>query len=90
MTTEQIWIGIGLIGQFLFSCRFIIQWYASEKQKKSIIPLSFWYFSIGGSLTLLAYAVYRLDPVFILGQSMGLFIYFRNLILIHRDSTYAA
>jgi len=90
MTIEQIWIGIGLFGQLLFSCRFIIQWYTSEKQKKSIIPMSFWYFSIGGSLTLLAYAIYRLDPVFILGQSMGLIIYFRNLMLIHREKTYAA
>jgi lipid-A-disaccharide synthase-like uncharacterized protein len=85
MTTEQIWIGIGLFGQLLFSCRFILQWLASEKLKKSVIPLAFWYFSIAGSLTLLSYAIYRTDPVFILGQSMGLFIYVRNLILIYRD-----
>ena len=85
MTTEQIWIGIGLFGQLLFSCRFILQWIASEKQKKSVIPLAFWYFSIAGSLTLLAYAIYRTDPVFILGQSMGFVIYMRNLILIYRE-----
>ena len=90
MTTEQMWIGIGLFGQLLFSCRFIIQWITSEKQKKSVIPLAFWYFSIAGSLTLLAYAVYRTDPVFILGQFMGLFIYMRNLILIHREKIYSA
>lgn len=90
MTTEQIWIGIGLFGQLLFSGRFIIQWLASEKQKKSIIPLAFWYFSIAGSLTLLAYAIYRTDPVFILGQSMGLFIYVRNLMLIQQDKIYPA
>ena len=90
MTTEQIWIGIGLFGQLLFSCRFILQWIASEKQKKSIIPLAFWYFSIAGSLTLLTYAIYRTDPVFILGQSMGLFIYVRNLILIYRDKITAS
>ena len=85
MTTEQIWIGIGLMGQLLFSCRFVLQWIASEKMKKSVIPLAFWYFSIAGSLTLLAYSIYRTDPVFILGQSMGLFIYVRNLILIYRE-----
>ena len=85
MTTEQIWIGIGLVGQLLFSCRFVLQWIASEKMKKSVIPLAFWYFSIAGSLTLLAYSIYRTDPVFILGQSMGLFIYVRNLILIYRE-----
>lgn len=85
MTTEQIWIGIGLFGQILFSCRFILQWIASEKLKKSVIPLAFWYFSIAGSLTLLAYAIYRTDPVFILGQSVGLVIYMRNLILIYRE-----
>lgn len=85
MTTEQIWIGIGLFGQLLFSCRFILQWIASEKLKRSVIPLAFWYFSIAGSLTLLSYAIYRTDPVFILGQSMGFLIYMRNLILIYRE-----
>lgn len=88
MTTEQIWIGIGLFGQLLFSCRFIIQWITSEKLKKSVIPMAFWYFSIAGSMTLLAYAIYRTDPVFILGQSVGLFIYMRNLMLIHREKIY--
>lgn len=85
MTTEQIWIGVGLFGQLLFSCRFLVQWITSEKQKKSVIPVAFWYLSIGGSLTLLSYAVYRLDPVFILGQSTGFIIYFRNLVLIYRE-----
>jgi len=85
MTTEQIWISIGLLGQILFSCRFILQWIASEKSKKSVIPLAFWYFSIAGSMTLLAYSIYRTDPVFILGQSLGLIIYVRNLILISRE-----
>ena len=85
MTTEQIWIGIGLFGQLLFSSRFLVQWIASEKMKKSVIPVAFWYLSIGGSLTLLSYAIYRIDPVFILGQFTGLFIYMRNLILIHQE-----
>ncbi len=85
MTTEQIWIGIGLFGQLLFSCRFLVQWVTSEKLKKSVIPIAFWYLSIAGSLTLLSYAIYRLDPVFILGQSTGFIIYFRNLVLIYRE-----
>ena len=85
MTIDEIWICIGLIGQFLFSCRFIVQWLASEINKKSIIPIAFWYFSIFGSLTLLAYAIHRADPVFILGQSTGFIIYMRNLILIYRE-----
>jgi len=85
MTTEQIWICIGLLGQFLFSCRFILQWLTSEINKKSIVPVAFWYFSVAGSLTLLAYAIHRSDPVFILGQSTGFIIYLRNLMLIYRE-----
>ena len=85
MTTEQIWIAVGLFGQLLFSCRFLVQWITSEKMKKSVIPVAFWYLSIGGSMTLLSYAIYRTDPVFILGQAGGLIIYMRNLVLIHRE-----
>lgn len=85
MTTEQIWIAIGLFGQLLFSCRFLVQWITSERMKKSVIPIAFWYLSIGGSVTLLSYAIYRTDPVFILGQAGGLIIYLRNLMLIHRE-----
>lgn len=84
MTAEQLWIGLGLVGQLLFSLRFFVQWLASEKMKKSVIPVAFWYFSIAGSVVLLAYAIHRLDPVFIIGQAGGLLIYWRNLILIAR------
>lgn len=84
MTAEQLWIGLGLVGQLLFSLRFFVQWLASEKVKKSVIPIAFWYFSIAGSMVLLTYAVHRLDPVFIIGQAGGLFIYGRNLVLIAR------
>ena len=87
MTMDQLWLGIGLLGQALFSARFIIQWIASERRKESVIPVPFWYFSIGGGLTLLAYAIYRLDPVFIVGQSAGVFVYVRNLYFIHRQAT---
>ena len=86
MTTEQIWLSIGLLGQLFFSCRFVVQWLTSEKMKKSVIPIAFWYLSIAGSVTLLSYAIHRMDPVFILGQSGGLIIYVRNLILIYREN----
>jgi lipid-A-disaccharide synthase-like uncharacterized protein len=76
---------VGLIGQALFTARFIVQWLASEKAGKSVIPLSFWFLSIGGGSILFAYAVYRRDPVFILGQGLGIFIYVRNLVLISKE-----
>ncbi|MFA6164734.1 MAG: lipid-A-disaccharide synthase N-terminal domain-containing protein [Methylobacter sp.] len=76
---ETIWLVIGFLGQALFSARFLVQWIKSEREKKSVFPIAFWYFSIAGGVTLLAYAVYRNDPVFIVGQLTGLFIYFRNL-----------
>jgi lipid-A-disaccharide synthase-like uncharacterized protein len=78
------WLIIGFIGQALFSMRFIVQWIASERKGESVIPTLFWYFSLAGGLTLLAYAIYKQDPVFILGQSAGAFIYIRNLVLIFR------
>jgi lipid-A-disaccharide synthase-like uncharacterized protein len=76
---ETIWLAIGFLGQGLFSARFIVQWIKSEREKKSVFPVAFWYFSIAGGITLLAYAIYRKDPVFIVGQLAGLFIYLRNL-----------
>jgi len=84
VTTDQVWLTIGLLGQAFFSARFLVQWIASERGKRSVVPLAFWYFSVGGGLTLLAYAIYRRDPVFILGQSAGLLVYARNLWLIYR------
>lgn len=82
--TTTIWIAIGFLGQALFSARFLIQWIASEKRGESTIPLAFWWFSLAGGVTLLTYAIWRADPVFILGQGMGLLIYTRNLVLIER------
>ena len=84
MTAEQVWLGIGLLGQAFFSARFLVQWIASERRKESVVPRQFWYFSLGGGLTLLLYAVYRMDPVFILGQGAGLFVYARNLYFIRK------
>jgi len=81
---EQFWLMFGLAGQALFFSRFLVQWIVSEREKKSVIPLSFWWFSIAGGLTLLAYALHKQDPVFILGQSCGVFIYLRNLHLLKK------
>lgn len=79
------WIGVGLFGQILFTARFLVQWLASERARKSVVPVAFWYFSIGGGLILLVYAIARHDPVFTLGQSLGVVIYARNLWLIHAE-----
>ena len=84
MTTDQIWLGVGFLGQAFFSARFLIQWIASERLRKSVVPRAFWYFSIGGGMTLLLYALWRRDPVFILGQGAGLFVYARNLYFVLR------
>lgn len=80
---------LGFLAQGIFSARFLVQWLASEKAKKSVVPNMFWYLSIMGSLLLLIYAIYRKDPVFILGQAAGIFIYSRNLYLIFRDKPVA-
>jgi len=90
VTTEQVWLAVGLAGQALFSARFLVQWIATERRRESVVPRQFWYFSIGGGLTLLAYAIHRLDPVFILGQGAGLFVYARNLYFIHRRGSQTA
>ena len=82
---SKLWLGLGFFAQLMFSARFLVQWLASEKAGKSIIPLLFWHLSIAGSVLLLAYSIHRKDPVFILGQSMGIFIYSRNLYLIRRE-----
>jgi lipid-A-disaccharide synthase-like uncharacterized protein len=86
ITHETMWVMIGFVGQSLFFMRFFLQWLASERAGDSVIPKSFWYYSLGGGLTLFIYALYRQDPVFILGQGTGLFIYMRNLYLIRRKN----
>ena len=72
-------------GQALFSARFLVQWIKSEKQKRSVIPIEFWYLSMLGGVTLLAYAIHKHDPVFIMGQLTGVFIYARNLYFVHKE-----
>ena len=83
-TYELAWIGLGFAAQALFTMRFVVQWLASERARSSVVPVAFWYFSVGGGILLLAYAIHRHDPVFILGQAGGLMIYSRNLYFIHR------
>ncbi|WP_277811529.1 lipid-A-disaccharide synthase N-terminal domain-containing protein [Chromohalobacter canadensis] len=88
---DLTWMIVGFLGQGFFSARFLVQWIVSEKARRSIVPNAFWILSLGGGATLFAYAIYRQDPVFIVGQGAGLFIYMRNMILIrneiHRKST---
>ena len=79
------WLILGFFAQALFTTRFLVQWIASEKQKQSVVPIYFWYISLAGGLLLLTYAIHIKDPVFILGQSAGVFIYTRNLMLIYKQ-----
>ena len=81
--TELLWVVFGFAAQLMFTARFLVQWIASERAKDSVMPVAFWYFSLAGGLMLLAYALYRADPVFILGQALGVVIYARNLWLIY-------
>jgi len=81
---EIIFLSIGFLGQGLFASRFVVQWIYSEKKGVSSIPIVFWYLSIFGGLGLLVYAIFRKDPVIILGQMFGIFVYLRNLVLIYR------
>ena len=73
------WVVLGFVAQFMFTMRFVVQWIASEKAQRSVIPFAFWTFSLGGGTLLLIYALYRRDPVFIAGQALSTFIYIRNL-----------
>ena len=84
MTGQTVWLGIGFLGQVLFSARFVIQWQTSERMRRSVVPHAFWWFSLAGGVTLLASALWRGDPVFVLGQGLGLFVYLRNLMLMSR------
>src|SRR5438876_6222029 len=76
------WVVLGFVAQGFFTMRFVVQWIASERARKSVIPVAFWFFSIVGGALLLVYALYRKDPVFIAGQALGLVVYIRNLYFI--------
>jgi lipid-A-disaccharide synthase-like uncharacterized protein len=85
VTNLDWWVILGLIAQGLFTMRFVVQWIASERAGHSVIPMAFWFLSIGGGLLLLVYSLYRKDAVFIAGQAFGVFVYLRNLYFVLRD-----
>lgn len=81
----DFWLAFGIAAQLLFTARFLVQWYASERAGKSVIPLAFWFFSLAGGLMTLVYGVVRREPIIIIGQSLAIVIYLRNLVLIFRE-----
>jgi lipid-A-disaccharide synthase-like uncharacterized protein len=81
----QWWVLLGYVAQIMFTMRFLVQWIASERAGKMVMPIAFWFFSIGGGVLLLLYALYIRDPVFIIGQGLGLFVYLRNLYFVFRE-----
>jgi lipid-A-disaccharide synthase-like uncharacterized protein len=85
---EKVWLTIGFLGQGLFFMRWLMQWFKSEREGESTIPISFWYLSLVGGLITLTYAIYRRDPVFIAGQSIGSLVYIRNLMLLYRNKSH--
>jgi lipid-A-disaccharide synthase-like uncharacterized protein len=85
VTNLDWWVVVGVIAQMFFTARFVVQWLASERAGRSVVPVAFWILSLVGGVTLLIYAVYRKDPVFIAGQAFGVFVYLRNLQLVLRD-----
>lgn len=86
MIPARVWLAIGFVGQACFFARFLVQWIVSERRGRSVVPRAFWYLSIAGSVIILSYAIWRRDPVFILGQSMGIVVYVRNLVLLRREA----
>ncbi len=84
MSAKVLWLAVGFFGQALFSMRFLVQWWRSERAGNSVVPVAFWYLSLGGGLLLLTYAIYRRDPIFTIGQLSGVVVYLRNLHLIRR------
>ena len=84
------WVVLGFVAQAFFTMRFVVQWIASERAGKSVVPTAFWVFSIGGGFMLLGYAIYRKDPVFIIGQAFGVFVYLRNLQFVVRSGGHGA
>ena len=86
MLRAVAWVGVGFLAQILFGGRFVLQWFRSERAGESVIPVGFWWLSLTGGMLMFAYAIYRWDPVFMMGQGLGLFVYVRNLMLIRRTT----
>ncbi|HWA88944.1 MAG TPA: lipid-A-disaccharide synthase N-terminal domain-containing protein [Rhizomicrobium sp.] len=85
ITPDRVWLVLGFLGQALFASRFLVQWFRSEMEGRSVVPLAFWYFSIAGGLVSLIYAIHIGSAPFAVGQGSGLLVYLRNLWLIHRE-----
>lgn len=81
----DFWLAFGIIAQLLFTARFLVQWLASEREGQSVMPLSFWYFSMAGGLMTLVYGIVRREPIIIMGQALAMVIYSRNLMLIFKS-----
>jgi lipid-A-disaccharide synthase-like uncharacterized protein len=90
VTRFDFWLAFGIVAQLLFGARFVVQWIASERAGRSVIPLMFWFFSMGGGVLTLIYGIARRDGVIIIGQALSVFIYLRNLSLIFRERREAA
>jgi len=85
IAVKDIWMALGFVGQVVFGTRFLIQWIATERQKRSVVPVAFWYLSLVGTVILLTYSIHQRDPVFIVGFSVNMIIYVRNLYFIYRN-----
>jgi lipid-A-disaccharide synthase-like uncharacterized protein len=90
VTRADWWLVLGFAAQLMFTMRFLVQWIASERAGRSVVPAAFWFFSLGGGILLLIYALYRKDAVFIAGQAFGVFVYLRNLYFVMRERKLAA
>ena len=82
-TVAQLWTAIGFVGQVAFGLRFVVQWIATERKRRSVVPVAFWHLSVVGTIILLAYSIHKMDPVFIAGFSLNMVIYARNLYFIY-------
>jgi lipid-A-disaccharide synthase-like uncharacterized protein len=80
-----VWVTLGFLGQLLFTGRMLVQWFVSEREKRSVVPTAFWWMSLIGATMLLVYFVWRKEPIGVLGQATGWFVYVRNLLMIHRQ-----
>jgi lipid-A-disaccharide synthase-like uncharacterized protein len=87
VTRFDLWLVFGLLAQLVFTARFLVQWLASEKAGRSVVPMAFWFLSIVGGTMTLVYGIQRREPVIIMGQTLSIFIYVRNVMLIFKNKS---